>query len=119
PKIRAPEIFDTVARIVGHVAPLRAWCNAWRAWRTWGVCRVGPLLARHAGETRHGGAPPGVSGGGMRPALLSTCADDPQHLPARVEPGWQGGHRVRLPRRQGWSPRLVSPLGGMRPERRR
>src|SRR5438128_8939736 len=92
-------------------------CSLWRrictrAWRTWGLCRVGPLLARHAGETRHGGAPPGVSGGGMMPALLSTCADDPQHLPARVEHGWKGGHRARLPRRQGWSPRLLSQLGG-------
>src|SRR6059036_188157 len=28
----AGHYFDTVARIVGHVAPLRAWCNACVVW---------------------------------------------------------------------------------------
>jgi hypothetical protein len=53
-----------------------------RVWRTWGLCRVGHLLARHGGFHPHGGAPPGLSGGGMMPALLSEGADYPQHLHA-------------------------------------
>jgi len=51
--------------------------------------------------------------------LTGSCSQCASALRAVVEHGWQGGHRARLPRRQGLSPRLLSQLGGVRPARRR
>ena len=51
--------------------------------------------------------------------LTGSCSQCASALLAVVEHGWKGGHRARIPRRQGWSPRLLSQLGGVRPERRR
>jgi len=59
--------------------------------------------------------------------LQGNCAPCASAVRVRVEHGWQGGHRARLPRRQGWSPRRLSQWGecvqrcdaGMRAEHRR
>src|SRR5207237_10164316 len=76
----------TLAHLHTILQILFAWSDehlhSWRAWRTWGLCRVGPLLARHAEEPRHGGAPPGLSGGGMVPARRGKFADSPETLRA-------------------------------------